>query len=287
LPLLHLDSYYFYAPVPRVLRLKEKLREDDLSNYKLLYIPFSNPQYFIKMLTRTLLGYEIVVISKSPPVAESKGISKRSGVIQVLIQKALNSIVRGRKPKKCIDFRKTRYIDEEKLAIIDFLAFLVKHNDRVMDTLNKGDCSAKPRICLSKNDVKKLRRLSERIEEVVNLVKNQINLYKIYEKYMICRTCKLLGIKYPDALVTINKLPIDYKKASEILTSCPYCSKVCDYGKHADDFSRIVTLMEYLEKNPDRLVIATIESISKSRKGECFSCLTKCISSLQGGIKVI
>ena len=95
--LLHLDSYYFYAPIPCVLKLKEKLRKD-IKCYRVLYIPFPSPKYFLKMLIRAVTGVEITNITRLC------SIEFRRSALQRAIE-ILKSVFSGRKHSICIILR--------------------------------------------------------------------------------------------------------------------------------------------------------------------------------------
>ncbi len=71
--LLYLDSYYFYAPIPRVCKLKEVLSRKlphcrFNKKFKLLYLcsehlGFSSPISFLKLLTQTIYDETITNIT--------------------------------------------------------------------------------------------------------------------------------------------------------------------------------------------------------------------------------
>ena len=94
---LHLDTYYFYAPILRVLKLKEKL-EGNVVGYRILYIPFPSPKYFLKMLIQAVTGVEITNITRLCSIEFRRSALQR--VVEIL-----KSVFGSRKHSICIILR--------------------------------------------------------------------------------------------------------------------------------------------------------------------------------------
>mgnify|MGYP000126619377 CR=1 FL=1 len=279
---LHLDTYYFYAPIPRVLKLKEKL-EGNVVGYRILYIPFSSPRYFLKMLIRAVTGVEITSITRL------RNIEFRRSALQRVIE-ILKPIFSGRKHSVCIDLEKVvKYVDEESLAMIDFLVFLLRYGDRASEILNRGICSEGAELCINRDEAEELRRLTTRIESLASLTRRHTSLFDVYEKYMVCRTCRLLGIRYPGDILILSKPSIvEDKEIQKLLATCSQCSYACTHGSHIDDIVRALAIQYYAERNPGtRILIATVRSITKKRVRECFSCLAECLETISRNIEVV
>jgi len=161
LQLLYLDSYYFYAPNPRVVKLKHKLSRYKLQDYKLLYNKFSSPQYFADMLAQTLYT----------------------------LQKALNmlsDVLSGRTRRKRLDKLINRLIEivgDERAAMIEFIVFILQNPD-AESKVRGGYC--KPRRYMDRETALALLNLGK-TEAHAELTKRHTSLYRLYEDYMLCR----------------------------------------------------------------------------------------------------
>ncbi len=142
---LYLDSYYFYAPIPRVLWLREKLGKTGIRGYRLLYMQFSSPSYFLKSLTRVIAGYSVTSIAV-PAYSTTARRGGRGGALKPLEKflKILGPLFSGRERSKTINvLHLARLVGEEQAAILDFLIFLYSHAERAERIIAEGACDAR------------------------------------------------------------------------------------------------------------------------------------------------
>lgn len=274
--LVHLDSFYYYAPIPRVARLQPILGKKVKGKYMLLYTGFSAPQILLRNLIGLLYGSETNNIVKiiSQPTKKTEKPDSPLGSMSTL----LGLLLRGRRRTKKIKLEKlARIIDPEKLSILEFLLFLAKYKDttKLSRVISQGHCPSKE-ISITRKDVARLRAISDPVE----LSKKMLRLYTIYQEYVLCKTCKLLGLKYPRDVRRERLARIDTARARQFLeTACSKCKKYCDPGRHVDDIRRALALREYAEQHRDiHLYIATIAAVT-GNKEECFTCLAECLDN--------
>jgi len=281
LQLLYLDSYYFYAPNPRVAKLKHKLSQYRLlRNYKLLYDKFSSPRYFVHQLTQTIYGEQVTSIL---------ALRKRRGKLKfsVVLQKALNllEVLSGRARRKRLRLdRLIEIVGDERSAMIEFIVFTLQNPD-AESKVKSGYCE--PKQVIDREVALALLDL-EKPEAFAELLKRHTSLYKLYEDYMLCRACRILGLDYPDDVIRIEELDESYA-VNAVKSLCVNCTGPCK-GRHIDDMRRAGTLLIYAERRQsNRVYIATIATVSKPKifQQECFSCLAKCIEQKAPNIIVL
>jgi len=161
LQLLYLDSYYFYAPNPRVSKLKHKLSQYGLlRGYKLLYDRFSSPRYFVHQLTQTIYGEQVTSILA---LRERRRKLEFSGAFQ----KALNllEILSGRARRKRLRLdRLIGIIGDERSTMIEFVIFTLQNPD-AENKVDSGYCEPKRAIdrevALALLDLEKPEALAE------------------------------------------------------------------------------------------------------------------------------
>ena len=260
--LLYLDSYYFYAPNPRVVKLKHKLSRYKLQNYKLLYDKFSSPQYFVDMLSQTLYTLQKVL-------------------------NLLSNVLSGRARKKRLDKLMNgliKIVDAEKAAMIEFIVFILQNPD-AEGKVRGGYC--KPKRYIDRETALALLNLGKP-EAIAELTRRHTSLYRLYEDYMLCRACQILGLRYPDDVIRLEELD-ESLAVNAVKDLCVNCMGVCE-GRHIDDMRRAGALLLTAERRQsDRIYVAPIATVSKARmfQQECFSCLAKCIQQKASNIVVI
>lgn len=273
--LLYLDSYYFYAPIPRALELRKVL--GNARGYTLLYTPFSSPRHFLKALTRIVMGTEITsLVGIQSLASRSRAVGSP---LRRFAEKLLNALFIGRAHAITIDLESAcRVVNEEHLAVIEFLAFVLRHGDRARELLDRGVCSKGTKLRIDADTARELRNLMHP-ERLAELVCRHASLYTMYEKYSLCRVCRLLGINYPRNVVELKQCA-DMNQAQELLRECPQCLDPCGGGAHRDDLLKAASIELYARRNYGaKILIATITTISRKNIVECFSCLARCLES--------
>lgn len=278
--LLYLDSYYFYAPIPRVVNLRHKLSQYGLRNYKLLYGGFSGPRYFVQHFTQTFYGETITSI---PSLHTQQRELKPGKGFQKLLN-ALKGVFSGRTSKRCIRLEKLiKIVGDERANIIDFTVFILRNAD-AEDKISHGYCYSEC-IEIDRNTAEALYNLVK-IEALIKFFKRHTNLYKLYENYILCKTCQILGLKYPYDVIPIEGFE-EYTTVT-IEALCNDCRDLC-IGHH-DDMKRAEVLLLYAERSPSANIhIATVATVTRPEKfyQECFSCLAKCIEKKVNNIVVL
>ena len=290
MPLLHLDSNYYYAPYPRVYRLEVTLsRLVSMENIRLLYMPFSSPQQLVKMLNQMILGQGLTSVTMMQTVIR---VPEDNALIRFL-KKKLWSLLTGKRRKICIGLDDAiRVIGDERLALVDFILFTKRYRNEVVEKIKKGSCGGamtKKKLCLNSREARNLRTLATNVGELASLVKEANQLYNAYTEYMLCKTCKLLGINYPANVIYLEqKRTNQAKEGRRMLETCPECETVCKNGKHLNDLIRASILRDNILQRPhDRIYIATVETIGRTRGGECFSCLARCLGKMEKRVIVL
>jgi len=273
LQLLYLDSYYFYAPVPRVINLKHKLSQYNPRNYKLLYGGFSRPQYFMRQLTQTIISGEAAASILSLYVRPRE--LKHSKAIKGF-RDMLKDILSGKVDQKRLKLEKlARSIGDENASMIDFIVFLLQ-NSEPENKISKGYCNILDmkidrETALALDDPVKIMKTLE------NFKRRHVSLYKLYEDYMLCKTCRILDLKYPYAVdYSIKEFKVSSTESLKAL--CNNCMDLCSDG-HNDDIEKAEILLEYAETKPSvDIHIATVATLDQKKfQKECFSCLVKCM----------
>jgi len=281
LQLLYLDSYYFYAPVPRVVILKDKLSRYNLRKYKFLYGGFAGSRYFVQHFTQTLCGE---AISSIPSLYVWQRKPKPSKGFQKFLD-SLKEVFGGRVPEKRIRLEKLiEIVGPEKANMIDFIVFILR-NAYAEDRISRGYCYSEY-IEIDRDTAKALYNICE-IEFLIRLLKRHTSLYKLYESYSLCKTCWILGLKYPHDVVPIREVETSAISTAEVL--CDDCREACS-GKHVDDVEKAKALLLYAKGDPStKIYVATVASVTKPEKfsQECFSCLAKCIEKKTDNIEVL
>lgn len=237
---VYLDSYYFYAPIPRVVVLREKLSEKCGGSCKLLFEGFSSPKKFIDTLERFL----------------------QQRKYKVMIQ----DILRGRRRSVKIDLvNLSMFLGDENAALLDFILY----EARLRETEER-----KTIYCDSSTKLKVTRDLVKHLRDYAWLLANVGTLYQHYQEYMLCRTCKLIGIKYPGDVIreNIRQYAGIESSLSIIEERCP-CKEQCRPGRDDDDVKRALGILNFFKRRGGDKVI-----IVGTWRDECFSCLASCLA---------
>ncbi|MEM4970114.1 MAG: hypothetical protein QXE01_02550 [Sulfolobales archaeon] len=170
--------------------------------------------------------------------------------------------------------------DEEKASLMDFIIFFLRYPN-AEDVIQREGCDPSPRISLDRNVALALYDMVTKIDKVIELIKKHVDLYKIYERYMLCLTSRILGLKFPRDIIqpSIPEPSIDY--------TCIECQDICE-GKHIDDVKRANTILSYAKNNPTiKIYIATIATIKTRPLQECFTCLVECYAQRVSSIVML
>ena len=279
--LLYLDSYYFYAPIPRVCKLKEVLSRKlphcrFNKKFKLLYLcsehlGFSSPISFLKLLTQTI--YDETITNITTLFAEGHEAGRTFQEFSNLIK----SIFSDHSYSVYLDLQRLAgRVDPEKLEMLKFLVFVTKYSDDAERLVRNGYRYSESEITIDRETALALRDLVKP-ERFASLMKSCTKFYKLYKEYMLCKTCRILGLAYPNDIVNIN-LEIPCEMTSEILETFQECKRIC--CGHRDDVQRAAVLLNYARKNSScRIYLATKATITTPQdfERECFSCLAKCL----------
>ncbi len=258
-----MDSFYYYAPIPRVGKLKGLLNRIGIEPSKLLVQdPLIRPDFIINELTHWL-----------------KGDAKLRGIVLAIIRnKHINISKLSRNDE----------VGEERAAFLDFLVFVLRGDTRsAARKLQEGLCPSGGVIKLGSKIRKNLRKLTEMdlsvLSDLIPPNKYRVKLAKLYSEYMICRACKVLGVKYPYSVV---KVPFKYKGKNDgrlrnfIEGEIRECMELCELGDHWEDIGRVASLLDYISNCREPVYVATLATLLPQKAdAECFSCMVRVLSA--------
>jgi len=223
----------------------------------------------VQNFTQALYGESITSILS----LQQRGELKPSKGLQKLLS-MLKGVLGGKKYEKRIKLEKLiEMIGDETTAMVEFVVFILQNPD-AENKIERGYCNPKY-IKIDRGTALRLYGLV-RIERLLELIKTYTNLYKLYESYLLCKVCRILGLRYRDDVVQIGRIETSAISTDEVLCDC---MDLCG-GKHVDDVEKAKALMLYAKRNPSaKIYVATVASVTTPEKfhHECFSCLAKCI----------
>jgi len=288
LRIIHLDSFYYYAPIPRAVRLWEKVYRNKANKQlkcqpncfeALLYMRFSTPEKLVRYIT------------------ESTGLPK-------YLEK-LRKHMRGRSEVSINieTYVKGKDVDEEYVNMLDFLVFYFlkrlegKTDTEILDLLSEGRYKPKLEMRVDSRILNVLGSLEiirgnliPKVRNIRRITVNLNQLHRMYQEYMKTRICHLLKIDCSRVEV-LPQLPDKHNctMRNSSFRDCNNCIEVCG-PEHNDDVARAEAIKYFLYKREDvKLYIATTESVGLSKEdNECFSCLAKCLeSTMENRVEVL
>ncbi len=258
-----MDSFYYYAPVPRVRKLRKVLSRAGIKPAKLLVQdPLISVDAILNMLTYWL-----------------KGGAKPAGIILSMVKSRRVDVVKLSRDSE---------VGEERAAFLDFLVFVLRGDaDEATRKLRKGICHSGSAVRLGSKVRDNLRKFVRAdmsvLKDFIPLDRYRGKLAGLYSEYMICRACKVLGVKYPRA---VAKVPFKYGGKSDvrlhhfIAGKARECTGLCDLGDHWEDVGRAASLLNYVSNHGGPVYVATVAALSPQRVAtECFSCIIRALSA--------
>ncbi len=262
LKVLYLDNYYYYAPVPRVLRLRE-LYKDTFSGISRLIVQ------------RKLLKGEFVV-------AKIAGLYTNSVVRRVLGYKGRH---RSKRLLNIANLARASDLGEETTLLLEFIVFYARHEDpnEIEKKLEAFECPAGDRIEIGRETAKAALRLLRNPERLVD----QPNILRFVRLYAICRVAKLLGFERPELVEYIELYRISPHTVTTVYDALEACQESCGHKKgkteHIEDLESVERLIEYSRAKRYVVLVATLASIgARSVEEECFACLIDRVSRNPG-----
>ena len=285
-----LDSYYYYAPVPRALRLRELLSKRELNARRLtlLFVGFSSPNSLINSITRLLTGegiggaYELVWGLKR----ETKGKTRLFGLSSMIKDFLYERL--GRSPKVCLTSGIPSLLGEEDLSLLEFLErYFTSKLDRLdvspPSAIKISACFPQDKICISH---KGLRYIINNYYKVLREIATKYNnIFTKYNSYMVCKVARILEINMVG----------DYRERVKDITSTEVsfflskfnCRK-CSLPRHEEDVKKALFISEFALNNlSSKIYVAPIASIVTEKWDECFSCLVSKLGESTANVIVV
>ncbi len=266
-----MDSFYYYAPVTRVRKLKKILNRAGIKPTKLLVQEhLIRPNFILNMLRFWL-----------------EGSAKPAGILLSVIRSKRFDVVK---------LSRDREIGEERIAFLDFLVFILRGDAQETERKLRGG------ICPSGSTVKLGSEVRERLRKLVggdmSALKDftppatyQRKLARLCSKFMVCRACKVLGVDYPQSVVEV---PFVFKGKGNgrlrnfIEQEVRECAEFCELGDHWEDVGRAASLLNYVETHKELVYVATVATIYPMKaSNECFSRIVKVLAHKWKNIKVL
>ena len=208
-----------------------------------------------------------------------KGGSKPAGIILSVVKSKSFDVVK---------LSQDRNVGDERAAFLDFLVFILRGDAQEADRrLREGLCPSRGTIKLGSKIRKNIRKLMEMDLSILSGLippnKYRVKLAKLYSEYMICRACKVLGVKYPYSVV---RVPFKYKGKSDgrlrnfIEDEIRECTELCELGGHWEDIGRAASLLNYISNCRKPVYVATLATLLPQKADtECFSCIVRVFSA--------
>jgi len=247
-----MDSYFYYAPYPRVVKLKKVLRRAKIKPRTLLVQqPLINPNFVVNKL---------VWLQGAVPSST-----------------AICNIPRGSKVRVTA-LGQQGSVGEENAAFIDFLVFLLRDVSRASEKLRRGLCPKSDTVLIGKKLKRKLNKiiLSRDFSDLRPLFKSRTSIGELYSEFMVCRAAKILGVKYPDSIerVSYRRKKNDSRLLHFLKNYAATCIDVCSLGEHWEDIGRALALHTYVTERDLSVYVATQATLKpRKEKEECFSCI--------------
>ncbi len=262
---VYLDNYYYYAPVPRVLRLRE-LYWDVLRGADVLLVQRG-------LLRRDTVAARIVELHSNDVAARLLG---RSG-----------HIPGGRRRLNLLSLAQAPSLDEELLLILDFIVFYAQHDDpyELGEKLEALNCPDDYIVELTPAAARRASKLLRSPEELAA----HPNILRLIRLYAVCRAARLLGFTDPHHIEYIEVYRVSGETSAIVRRALEDCRDACGYkggrASHAADAESIKQLMEHARLKGYRVLAASLASIGVAKpRTECFACLADFASRDPSGI---